>query len=102
MKLPVRVTYVDGSKDEIVASFADFVDFERVWSRSIRRFEEELRLTDIAWLAWSALCRKKTVKPKFSPEWIETVEMVEVFDEEEQTEEALPFSDPSIEGTKIP
>jgi hypothetical protein len=83
MKLPVRVTYKDKSTVEAVAGFADFVDFERTWQRSVRKFEEELRLTDIAWLAWSALSRSKRVTAKFAPDWIETVEECEVFDEEE-------------------
>lgn len=83
MKLALRVTYTDGTTADTVAKFADFVDFERTWQRSVRRFEEELRLTDIAWLAWSALNRERKVKGKFSPDWIETVVECEVVLEEQ-------------------
>ena len=94
MKLPVRVTYKDGTTADAVAQFADFVDFERTWSRSVRRFEEELRLTDIAWLAWSALFRSKKTGAKFSPDWIETVENCEITDTEgaSDTSESPPTS----------
>jgi len=82
MKLPVRVYYKDGSTVDAVAQFADFVDFERTWQRSVRRFEEELRLTDIAWLAWSALYRSKKTQAKFAPDWVESIDNCEVFDAE--------------------
>lgn len=86
MKLPVRVIYKNGTSVETVAQFADFVDFERTWQRSVRRFEEELRLTDIAWLGWSALTREKKVTLKFAPDWIESVEQCEVYDVESGTD----------------
>jgi hypothetical protein len=102
MKLPIQVTYKDGRSESIVSEFADFIDFERTWSRSIRRFEEELRLTDIAWLAWSQLSRRQMTKAKFSPDWIETVEMVEITEEEKPEQEIAPFSGASIEATTTP
>jgi hypothetical protein len=83
MRLAVRVHYKDGRTAETVAQFADFIDFERTWQRSVRRFEEELRLTDVAWLAWSSLTRSKNATAKFAPDWIETVESCEVFEDEE-------------------
>jgi hypothetical protein len=78
MKLPLTVTYTNGDKRDVTAVFADFVQFERTWSRSVSRFEHDFRLTDLAWLAWSAETRAKNTDKKFDPEWLETVETVEL------------------------
>ena len=87
MKLNLVVQYEDGHKDEVTARFADFVAFERTWSRSVAQFEHQLRLTDLAWIAWSALSRAKKTSLKFDPDWIETVEKVET----SETEADLPL-----------
>jgi hypothetical protein len=78
MKLNLKVTFNNGESKEVEARFADFVAFERTWSRSVARFEQELRLTDLAWLAWSSSTRAKDTAKKFDPDWIDTVENVEV------------------------
>lgn len=78
MKIAMTVTYVDGTKEDVDARFADFVGFERTWQRSITRFEQELRLTDLAWLAWSGLTRLRKTALKFDPDWIATVDEVEL------------------------
>lgn len=74
----MKVTFVDGEEKEVTAQFPDFVSFERTWQRSVARFEQELRLTDLAWLAWSSITRAKLTTKKFDPDWIETVANVEV------------------------
>lgn len=76
MKIEMTVTFVDGTKEDVDAVFADFVGFERTWQRSVAKFETELRLTDLAWLAWSALTHRNKTKLKFDPDWIATVENV--------------------------
>lgn len=78
MKLAMTVHYQDGTTENVEAKFADFVSFERTWQRSVTRFETELRLTDLAWLAWSALTRLKKTNLKFDPDWIVTVDNVEM------------------------
>lgn len=78
MKIGLRVKYVDGTEREVTAVFADFVAFERTWSRSVSRFETEVRITDLAWLAWNVETRSKNTNAKFDPDWILTVENVEV------------------------
>ena len=78
MKLPLVIRYSSGEQREVVAQFADFVQFERTWSRSVARFEHDFRLTDLAWLAWSAETRAKRTDKKFDPDWLETVETVEL------------------------
>jgi len=70
MKIALTVEYLDGTKEDVEAVFADFVGFERTWSRSVVAFEKELRLTDLAWLAWSALTHRGKTKAKFDPDWI--------------------------------
>ena len=78
MRIGMTVAFVDGSSKDIDAVFADFVAFERTWNRSVTKFESELRLTDLAWLAWHAEKRlKKTAEP-FDPEWIANVESIEL------------------------
>ena len=76
MKIQLTVTYTDGETQDVEAVFADFVAFERVWSRSVARFEQEIRLTDLAWLAWSAETRAGRTHKKFDPEGIAGVEDV--------------------------
>lgn len=78
MKLTLVVKPLEGDPIEVVARFADFVAFERTWSRSVARLESEMRLTDIAWLAWHGLKRTNRVHSPFDPDWINTVEEVTV------------------------
>lgn len=82
MKIALTVELNDGTKKDVDAVFADFVGFERTWQRSVTKFEQELRLTDLAWLAWSALTRTGETALKFDPEWIRTVTQVLTRDEE--------------------
>jgi hypothetical protein len=58
--------------------FADFVAFERVWSRSVTKFEQELRLTDLAWLAWHSEKRRKETSQPFDPDWISLLEEIKI------------------------
>jgi len=83
MKIALRVVYTDGKTSDVDAVFADFVGFERTWQRSVAKFEQEIRLTDLAWLAWSSETRAKKTAAKFDPDWINTVETVEIRTDEE-------------------
>ena len=76
MKIALQVEYLDGTVEPVEAVFADFVGFERTWQRSVVKFEQEMRLTDLAWLAWSALTHRNKTKLKFDPDWIATVAQV--------------------------
>ena len=76
MKIALTVEFTDGTTKDVDAVFADFVGFERTWQRSVTKFEQELRLTDLAWLAWSGLTRTGATSLKFDPDWIRTVEQV--------------------------
>jgi len=83
MKIQLKVTYNDGNEKDIDAVFADFISFERTWNRSVTKFDEELRLTDLGWLAWHALIRTKETSIQFDPDWIGLVEMIAVRDTDE-------------------
>jgi hypothetical protein len=87
LKIELTVKFNDGTTRDVDAVFADFVSFERTWNRSITQFEKELRLTDLAWLAWNSLKRKKLVDLPFDPDWISLVESIEIRDEEEGSED---------------
>ena len=76
MKIELKVLFVDGTTTDVDAMFADFVAFERQWQRSVVKFEQELRLTDLAWLAWKSETRMRHTQLPFET-WIETVESVE-------------------------
>jgi hypothetical protein len=82
MKIGLIVEYENGTRETVEARFADFVSFERTWQRSVARFEHEIRLTDLAWLAWSSLTRANKTDKKFDPDWINTVANVEMADTE--------------------
>jgi len=80
--MTLKVKFNDGTERDVEAKFADFVSFERTWNRSVARFETDLRLTDLAWLAWSAETRNNNTGKKFDPEWLETVDSIEPIDNE--------------------
>jgi len=81
MKMDMRIIFNDGSTKDCTAIFADFVAFERTWNRSVTKFETELRLTDIAWLAWKTQIRVKNIQEQFDI-WLETVATIDVITEE--------------------
>ncbi len=81
MKMEMRIIFNDGSTKDCTAIFADFVAFERTWNRSVTKFETELRLTDIAWLAWKTQIRVKNIQEQFDI-WLENVETIDVITDE--------------------
>lgn len=82
MKMTLKVKFTDGQEKNVLVKFADFVSFERVWSRSVAKFENELRLTDLAWLAWSSETRAVATAKKFDPDWLETIDTIEPVSDE--------------------
>jgi len=84
MKMKFNVTYQNGTNQEVEAGFADFVMFERTWNKSVAKFGEDIRLTDLAWLSWRALTNKKMISAPFEPDWLSTVENVEILSDDEE------------------
>ena len=58
MKMILRVELADGSVDEVTCGARDFVAFEEKYERSVARFEQELKLTDLLFIARHALTRQ--------------------------------------------
>lgn len=85
MELNLRVVHNDDRVVDTTAVFADFVAFERTWNRSVIQFEREARLTDMAWLAWKSLVRTQKIDMPFDPQWLDTVKMIEVTKDEEES-----------------
>jgi hypothetical protein len=77
----MTVKPLDGEPYDVIARFGDFVAFERTWNRSVAKFEDEMRLTDIAWLAWQVSKRIGRTQAAFDPEWIQSVDEVTLKDE---------------------
>jgi hypothetical protein len=84
LKIHLRVKFNDGQSHDADAVFADFVAFERTWNRSVAQLENDLRLTDLAWLAWHSEKRRGLTQEPFDPTWLNTVELVEPRDTEDQ------------------
>lgn len=95
MKMNMNVTMSDNTTKNCNAQFADFVMFERTWNRSVTKFQEELRLTDLAWLAWRSQIRLKLITIQFD-EWLENVLDIDVLsdDDDEVVVEVAATPDP--------
>ena len=77
MKINLEVTALDGGVSKCTAQFADFIAFEGEKNRPITNLQSEVKLSDLAWLAWHSLKRRNQVKITFN-EWVQTVESLEV------------------------
>lgn len=77
MKLNLRVKFESGEAKEIVASAKDLVAFENKFNKSVAKFEEEFRLTDLLWLAWCSEHRVKATNKEFET-WLDEVDSIEV------------------------
>lgn len=73
MKMQLRVTNSDGSAVDVTVSAADLVAFESEFNRSVAKFQDEFRLTDMYWLAWHSLRRTNHNVGEFS-DWIESAD----------------------------
>jgi len=83
MKIEMTIKYTDGTTKNVAAVFADFVAFERTWNRSVTKFEQELRLTDLAWLAWHSEKRNKVTQQPFDPDWIGIVSEIGIKEDDD-------------------
>jgi hypothetical protein len=65
MKLAMEITLNSGVKEKVTAHFADFIAFEGEKNRAITNLQSEVKLSDLAWLAWHSLKRRNQVKTTF-------------------------------------
>lgn len=73
IRFNIAVTYADGSAVATVAGPPDLVAFEAAYDRSVAKFETELRMTDILFLAWHSLKRRGKTSAEFD-DWLNTVD----------------------------
>ena len=80
MKMNLRVEYSDKTVEEVECNIRDFVAFESTWNRSIAKLEDEMKITDLVWLAWHSISRRKQTKHDFE-NWLDTIDGVEASEE---------------------
>lgn len=78
MKIALTVKFINGTSADVDAMFPDFIAFERERRRSVVKLEGDMHLTDLAWLVWHSEKRRGGTTLKFEPDWVTTVESVEV------------------------
>jgi len=77
MKLAMTLIGVDKVERVVVATFADFVAYEEAKNKSVAQFANDMRMSDLAWLAWHAETRMG--KTSFDYEvWKEQIEELSV------------------------
>ena len=81
MKIELKVKFINGQTTDVDAMFPDFIAFEKERRRSVVKLEADMQLTDLAWLAWHSEKRRGATTMKFEPDWVSTVEAVEVRDD---------------------
>jgi hypothetical protein len=81
MRINLRVEFIDGNPKDVTCSAKDLVAFEEKYSRSVARFEQEMRLTDLLWLAWHSENRTKATTKDFDS-WLDDVESIGQSDED--------------------
>lgn len=75
MRLNLRVTYTDGTTADVTASAVDLVAFEQKWNKSVVRLGDDIRITDLCWLAWHVTKRTVPSTVDFDG-WLETIDFV--------------------------
>jgi hypothetical protein len=75
MRISLRVELTDGTEKDVMCSAKDLVAFEEKFSRSVARFEQEMRLTDLLFLAWHSENRTKATTKDFDS-WLDDVESI--------------------------
>jgi hypothetical protein len=76
MKFSIAVTDTATEQERtVVAEFADFIAWETVNDKSLSRFEVDMKLRDLTWLAWHSEKRRKVTSADFEV-WLESVAMI--------------------------
>jgi hypothetical protein len=79
MRMQLDLEFVDGSKKEVKIIMADMVKFEAQYNLSVAKIGQEMKVTHLLYLAWSALTREKQTSAEFDA-WVETVAAVGAVD----------------------
>jgi len=95
MKIALEITSaLDSSKRIVMATFPDFIAFEKKFSKSVAKFEAELTLTDLAYIAWHSEHRQKKTGLDFDS-WINDVESLELGNQADAVIVPLEISQPT-------
>jgi hypothetical protein len=81
MRMNLLVNYADGKSQEVTASAADLVKFEREFDMSISKLGVDMKFTHLLFLAHSSLFRQSETKLDFDT-WLDSVESVGAADKD--------------------
>jgi hypothetical protein len=82
MLIRMDVVPKKGQKHQVAAEPQDLIAFEREFNKSVAKFQENIFLTDLFWLAWHVDQRTGETTEPFD-EWITNVESIGVADDQE-------------------
>jgi hypothetical protein len=71
----LQIQFIDGTTADVSTTAADYIRFETHFDKSIAALGEDVRLTYMFFLAWSAQKRTKDTDLEFEA-WSESVAMV--------------------------
>jgi len=81
MKLPITIEYMSGESATYTAQPPEWAKWEQKTGNTISQAQEKIGISDLLFLAWSAMKRESAGKPVKSLEiWSETVADVKVGD----------------------
>lgn len=72
MKLVLWIHRSNDESQECVAEFVDFVKYEETHNVSMSKVEQDIKIRDLAWLAWHSEKRRNKTPLDFD-KWLETV-----------------------------
>ena len=84
MQLRINITYDDGSTVDATASTVDLVALERQTAKPLTTLLTERFLSDMLWLAWHVLHRRKATEKDFDA-WLEQVDTMTLGETDEET-----------------
>ena len=79
MRMQLEVEFNDGIKKDVKVIMADMVKFESQFNLSIAKLGQEMKVTHLLWLAWTAFTREKQTTAEFEV-WLESVSTVGAVD----------------------
>jgi hypothetical protein len=71
----LQIQFIDGTTQDVSTTAADYIKFETHFDKSIAALGDDVRLTYMFFLAWSAAKRTGKTNLEFE-DWSETVSMV--------------------------
>jgi hypothetical protein len=82
MLIRMDVVPKKGQKHQIAAEPQDLIAFEREFNKSVAKFQDNIFLTDLFWLAWHVDSRTGKTSDSFDV-WIADIESIGVAEEQD-------------------